>query len=111
MNSQTLEEVARLEKVLFSLSRKHIIHGLLTLFFSAFVVSIGIIILYCSCEQALKSGQLPADFQFSYDNAQSGIIHGTNESKVQNNNENEADGEPTDVEEQGKDESAPMEQV
>ncbi|GMN49407.1 hypothetical protein TIFTF001_018570 [Ficus carica] len=73
VNSQTLEEVARLEK-------------------------------------ALKSGQLPADFQFSYDNAQSGISQGTNETKVQNNNENEADGEPTDVEEQGKDESAPMEQ-
>ncbi|XP_024031559.1 U2 small nuclear ribonucleoprotein A' [Morus notabilis] len=72
VNSQTLEEVARLEK-------------------------------------ALKSGQLPADFKLSDDNAQSGSIQGTDESKVQNN-ENEADGEPRDVEGQGKDESAPMEQ-
>lgn len=62
------------------------------------------------CEQALKSGQLPADFKLSDDNAQSGSIQGTDESKVQNN-ENEADGEPRDVEGQGKDESAPMEQV
>lgn len=61
-------------------------------------------ILNGSLEQALKSGQLPVDFKLFDDNTQSNSIQETDES-------NEADAGPTDVEEQGKDEPLPMEQV
>ncbi|KAL5538928.1 hypothetical protein UlMin_042836 [Ulmus minor] len=71
VNSQTLEEVARLEK-------------------------------------ALKSGQLPADFQFN-DNTQSNSVKEKDQDMAEST-ENEADVEPKNVEEQGKDEPAPMDQ-
>lgn len=71
VNSQTLEEVARLEK-------------------------------------ALKSGQLPVDFQFD-DNSQSNSVKEKDQDMAEST-ENEADVEPKNVEEQGKDEPTPMDQ-
>ncbi|XP_060969271.1 U2 small nuclear ribonucleoprotein A' [Cannabis sativa] len=72
VNSQTLEEVARLEK-------------------------------------ALKSGQLPADFNTLVGNTPSNSIQETNESTVRNS-ENDADVKSRDVKEHDKDEPVPMEQ-
>lgn len=74
-----------------------------------FVLSIGIMIFNGSLEQALKSGQLPVDFKLSDDNSRSTSIQETDGSTVLTS-ENNADG-AGDVEEQGKDEPAPMEQV
>ncbi|XP_062155306.1 U2 small nuclear ribonucleoprotein A' [Alnus glutinosa] len=72
VNSQTLEEVARLEK-------------------------------------ALKSGQLPADLKTLDEDTGANVVKQKDENMV-SNNQNEADGEPNDVEEQRNDEPAPMEQ-
>lgn len=57
--------------------------------------------------QALKSGQLPADFQIPDDNdTKNG--KGKDEKEV---SDSEAEVEPRNTEEQGNDEPAPMEQV
>ncbi|CAB4263862.1 unnamed protein product [Prunus armeniaca] len=71
VNSQTLEEVARLE-------------------------------------QALKSGQLPADLKILDDDTETNSVN-VNDDKMDVNSENEANA-PKDVDEQKKDEAEPMEQ-
>jgi U2 small nuclear ribonucleoprotein A' len=61
-------------------------------------------------EQALKSGQLPADLKTLDEDTGANVVKQKDENMV-SNNQNEADGEPNDVEEQRNDEPAPMEQV
>lgn len=60
-------------------------------------------------EQALKSGQLPADLKILDDDTETNSVK-VNDDKMDVNSENEANA-PKDVDEQKKDEAEPMEQV
>jgi U2 small nuclear ribonucleoprotein A' len=60
--------------------------------------------------QALKSGQLPADLKTLDDDTGANVVKQKDENMV-SNIQNEADGEPNDMEVQRNDEPAPMEQV
>jgi len=60
-------------------------------------------------EQALKSGQLPADLKILDDDTETSSVN-VNDVKMDVNSENEANA-PKDVEEQKKDEAEPMDQV
>ncbi|KAI8005492.1 U2 small nuclear ribonucleoprotein A' [Camellia lanceoleosa] len=86
VNSQTLEGVARLEKS------------------DGFYVGLN-----CD-EQALKSGQLPADLKIG-DNDATTNTEATKEDKMVTDEENEANDGPSDAETEQKNESADMEQM
>ncbi|KAK4791196.1 hypothetical protein SAY86_031609 [Trapa natans] len=105
VNSQTLEEVARLEKVLVIVFTEIMFYSLCCYYKCLMVL------LQSPDLQALKSGQLPADLQIFDDKTGADTGKGEDVEMV-SSNQNEVDAQKKDSlgQEQNEDEPAPMEQ-
>lgn len=110
VNSQTLEEVARLEKVhLFSWKMCLLNFGIFYFHWLSLKLTVNFPCLAYTW-QVLKSGQVPADLKIpDYDSGSKDVRE--NDEKMVPDIENEADVEPNNVENQKNDELAAMELV